>query len=302
MKRFGRFIACMLAALLCAMPHAGALTEQIAFSDDLGRELSIPMPRRVAVASGSLAECWLLAGGDICAVTQDARERGLPVPEDAIDLGSLKNPSLEVILSLGPELVLLSPTLNGHLQMAETLDRAGIPYACFDTESFPDYLKLMEIFTGLTGRRDLYKTHALDMIPVVERAIAGCAAEGASVLLLRSSSVKIKALNSDTMVGSMLREFGCENIADDHAGLLDELSLEAIVHADPDFIFITCMGDTAEAKAQIEAGFAANPLWDRLQAVQDGRCFYLEKELFHYKPNARWGESYEKLAELLAEN
>ena len=122
------------------------------------------------------------------------------------------------------------------------------------------------------------------------------------MLVLRSSTVKIKALNSDTMVGSMLARFGCENIADSDANLLTELSLEAIARENPDYIFITCMGDMEEAVAQMEASFGANPVWQKLDAVKNGRCHYLEKELFHYKPNGRWGESYETLAELLAQD
>lgn len=292
----------MLGALIPGILPGVALAENIRFTDALGREISIPGTRQAAIASGSLAECWLLAGGEVCAVTQDAQDRNLEIPGDAVDLGSLKNPSLEVILSIEPELVLLSPTLSGHLAMAETLDKAGLSYAFFDTESFADYIALMDIFTDLTGRKDLYEANALQLVPVIERTIANCRAEGTRILLLRSSSVKIKALNCETMVGSMLKEFGCTNIADSNSGLLSELSLEAIVLEDPDCIFITCMGDAEEAMAQIESTFAANPVWKKLRAVRNGRCFYLEKELFHYKPNARWGESYEKLAELLSED
>ena len=36
-------------------------------------------------------------------------------------------------------------------------------------------------------------------------------------------------------------------------------------------------------------------------AVKGGRCHYLPKELFQYKPNARWAEAYEYLIDLLYE-
>ena len=98
----------------------------------------------------------------------------------------------------------------------------------------------------------------------------------------------------------MLKEFGCTNISDDDGSLLTELSLEAIVQADPDYIFSSCMGDLAEGQAQLEASLTSNPIWDTLQAVENNRVFWLDKELFHQKPNARWGESYEILAELLS--
>lgn len=299
MNRLRRILSvCLIMAMLLATAYAAD------FTDALGRQVSVNNPQKVAVASASLAECWLLAGGSVYAVTNDAfGERDPGLGKDVIDLGGLKEPSLEIILASKPDFLILSSTLSGHLDMAETLDKAKISYACFDTESFEDYLSLLDIFTDITGRKDLYEKNGAALIPKIQNAIvAGKAAEDKKVLLLRSSSVKIKALNSDTMVGSMLSKFGCVNIADNDAGLLTDLSLEAIVRENPDYIFITCMGDADEAVAQMESSFASNPVWKKLKAVQNGRCFYLEKELFHYKPNGRWGESYEKLAEILSQD
>ena len=245
----------------------------------------------------------MLAGGEITAVTQDAfEEHALHLPADTVNLGSLKEPSMELILQLKPDLLILMPTLQKHLNMAETLDRTGISYAYFEMESFGDYLSVLKTFTDITGREDLYLQNGAALQPQIAAAVDACSCAGKKVLLLRTSSVKIKALDSATMVGSMLAEFGCENIADSNSVLLNELSLEAIVQANPDYIFIVCMGDEAEAVAQLESSYASNPVWQKLDAVKNGRCHYLPKELFHYKPNARWGESYEMLASLLEQN
>jgi len=51
------------------------------------------------------------------------------------------------------------------------------------------------------------------------------------------------------------------------------------------------MGNLAEGQAQLEASLTSNPIWDTLQAVQNNRVFWLDKELFHQKPNARWGKA-----------
>ena len=45
--------------------------------------------------------------------------------------------------------------------------------------------------------------------------------------------------------------------------------------------------------------FQSNPAWAGLTAVANDHYVVLPKELFHYKPNARWGESYAYLAEIL---
>lgn len=274
----------------------------ITFTDSMDRTVTVSDPKRVGICSGSLAECWLLAGGEITAVTRDAvTERNLELPENYIDLGSLKEPSTEAILAADLDFVILMSSLPNHVAMAETLEKTGTAYAYFDVENFSDYLELMKIFTDITGRSDLYEANAAALQPQIESIIENGKREDApTVLILRTSSSRVKVLDSSFMVGGMLKEFGCVNIADSDGSLLTELNLEAIVQADPDYIFVTCMGDLEEGQAQLEASLTSNPIWNTLQAVQNGRVFFLDKELFHNKPNARWGESYEILAELLS--
>lgn len=275
----------------------------ITFQDALGNRVTLSDPERIGIASGSLAECWLLAGGRICAVTRDAvTERKLELPEEYIDLGSLKEPSLEAILAADLDFVMLMASLPNHIAMGETLTKAGIPHAYFNVENFVDYLALMELFTSITAREDLYRANAASLQARIDAAIeSGKRQDAPKILILRTSSSKVKALDSSFMVGGMLQEFGCINIADSENGLLTDLSIEAIINEDPDYIFVTCMGDLEEGQAQLEASLTSNPVWNALQAVENDRVFYLEKELFHNKPNARWGESYEILAQLLAQ-
>ena len=98
----------------------------------------------------------------------------------------------------------------------------------------------------------------------------------------------------------MLAELGCINIADEDGSLLDDLSMEAVIAADPDFIFVTTQGKDAEAIQQnIVDTLLNNAAWNQLRAVKNGQYYILEKELYNLKPNARWGEAYQKLADIL---
>ena len=96
----------------------------------------------------------------------------------------------------------------------------------------------------------------------------------------------------------MLDELGAHNIADEAEVLLDGLSLEEILLQDPAHIFLTTMGSEQAAVSYIGELFSQDG-WKDLTAVKQEQYTFLEKELFHFKPNARWAEAYESLAKLL---
>ena len=100
----------------------------------------------------------------------------------------------------------------------------------------------------------------------------------------------------------MLADLGCVNIADSDQSLLENLSLEAIIAADPDYIFVVLqgVGQTVEqAQAILDENLLSNPAWESLRAVQEDHFYILEHALYNLKPNARWGTSYESLADIL---
>ena len=205
------------------------------------------------------------------------------------------------VLALDPDLVILSLDIAAQVGAAEVLEAAGVPCAAFRVDAWQDYARMMDVFTTLTGRRDLYDGLIPPMQSAIEEIIANAQAQEApSVLLLRAYSTGVKAKGADNLAGVMLRDLGCVNIADRQNSLLEELTLEAIVAGDPDFVLISVMGGDEEAAlAVVEDTLGQNPAWQGLRAVQAGHVYVLDRELFHYKPNARWAESYACLYELL---
>lgn len=295
MRRLTLFILVLLTVLGCARGEAGLV-------DDRGVSIEVRSPGRVVCLYGSYAEAWILAGGMPVGVTDDAiSERGLALNDDVQVIGTTKEPNLELITALEPDLVILSIDIAQQLSACEVLEQAGIPCAAFRVDAWQDYVRMMDVFTHLTGRRDLYESQ----IPALEKDISEIIAasgehEAPEVLLLRAFSTGVRAKGADNLAGVMLRDLGCINIADSDSSILEELSLEAIIAADPDFIFISVMGgDEAAALEAVESTLGANPAWQALTAVQAERVHVLPRELFHYKPNSRWGESYAYLAEIL---
>lgn len=284
--------------------EATAEASYYTFTDSLGKEVILShAPEKVVALMGSYAETWLLAGGELVGVTDDAySERGLELSEDTVSLGRFQEPDLEALLALEPDFVLLSADTEGHGKLEEALKSANIAAAYFRVDTFDDYLQMLKICTDITKRPDLYEQNGTSIQANIDQVLASIQGkEAPRVLYLRAYSTGVKAKGDDTLTGAMLKELGAVNIVNEEgASLLENLQLESILAADPDFILVTTMGsDSEKALEMVRTTLEDNPAWSSLTAVKEGRYLVLPKELFHYKPNARWGESYEMLAQIL---
>jgi iron complex transport system substrate-binding protein len=199
------------------------------------------------------------------------------------------------------DLIILSAHISSQVALYDMFSAAGIQAAYFSVDTFEDYLDMLKICTDITGRQDLYKEHGTDIEGQIRAVVGRCQnQEPPTVLLLRSNASKTAARGSDTMTGRMLLDLGCVNITDKSPSLLDDLSMEIIIREDPDYILVVPQGESeAKALAALKNGIQSNPAWTGLSAVKNERCAVLPKALFHLKPNNRWGESYEVLADIL---
>ena len=121
------------------------------------------------------------------------------------------------------------------------------------------------------------------------------------MLLIRTSACVIKAKGSEgTLLGEMLSDLGCINIADSDKSLLDTLSVESIIRNEPYHIFVVTMGDdTEKAMENLSRMMDENPTWKTLEAVKENRFHVMDKNLFNIKPNAKWADAYEELTKIL---
>ena len=299
------FLLCICLLAGCASSgQPGEAGGGFSFTDDLGRTVVVQDPRRVACLLGSFAQVWQLAGGEVAATADDAwDDLGLELSGDCINLGNTKELSLELLLSAEPDFVLASANTRQNVEWMETLDAAKIPTAYFDVADFADYLRLLELCTDITGRKDLYETHGLAVQDRIHAVLERAEGRGTApkVLCMRASASMVTVKNSqDNVLGEMLRSLGCRNIADSDASLLENLSLEKILAEDPDYIFIVQRGDDREGmEAYVQTIMKENPAWQELTAVKAGRLYFMDKNLYNLKPNHRWGEAYEKLEEIL---
>ncbi|MBO7304829.1 MAG: ABC transporter substrate-binding protein [Clostridia bacterium] len=279
------------------------------FTDALGREVLLPEnPKRTAALLGSFADAWMLAGGELCAASEDAwQDFALPL-DGVVNIGGAHSPSLELLVSANPDFVIASASTASNVAMRDSLESMGITVAYFDVDNFEDYLKMLQILTRITGRPDLYVKNGANLKKEIEEIkerykALSIPSEERKILLLRAASSFVKAKGSaGTVLGEMLQDIGCVNIADSESSVLESLSLEAIIRENPYRIFIVTMGDdTQKAKESVMRMISENPAWQSLDAVKENRIYFMDKTLFNLKPNDRWSEAYEILYKTLTE-
>ena len=278
-----------------------------AFTDSTGKEFALSeKPQRVAVLFSSFAELWQLAGGEVAVTVGESVERGF-VDEGTplVDDGAGKKIDLERLLIEEPDFVICSADIAAQAETAETLNGLDIPAAQFIVESFSDYLEVLQTFTLITGDTEAYETYGEAQKAEIDEILQENQFAGVDILFIRagSSARSVKAKTSeDHFAAEMLKELGTRNIADDSliadAVVSDTLSIEYILEENPDYIFFTAMGDEATSQSFVSE-MLKEDAWSGLTAVENGNFSYLPKELFHFKPNGRWAEAYEMLADLL---
>ena len=297
MKRF--LILALVISLTVLIPNTAAFA--VDFTDASGRTVSIDNPQRVVALYGSYGDVWRIAGSTLAGTTSD-----LPAGDDGAQvLGSHTEPNMELLFTLNPDFVILSADAAEHQEIAQMLDQANVPYALFSHQDYRGYMEMVKLFTEITGREDLYQAQ-VDQVELPIQAMVNEAAEfegkdHPTALLLRAYSTNVRAKGSEgTVAGCILKDMGFDNIADGDSPLSENLSMEAILLADPDYIFVTTMGSSTEAALESLASLLTNnPAWATLTAVRNDHFYVLDKELFHQHPNARWAESYAIIRDIL---
>ena len=304
MRMLMKAAAMMLCLMIWAAPSCA---QAVTFTDALGQEITVDHPQRVVTLMGSFAEIWLLAGGGDTLVgtavdTTDHRDLG--IPEHVVSVGTYQNPNMEQILSLNPDLVILSSDTvrtGSHVALKDSLAAAGIPAAYFKVTHFEDYLDMLRICTQITDDAQAYEKNGAAVQAQIDQILSESAMQdGPCVLLMITYSGGIRPQGADTMTGRMLAQLGWRNILNDYPSLLKDFSIEKVIEIDPDYILVIPMGNDEEAlKRNLEKSVESNPAWNGLSAVINDRYLLLPGEKFVYKPNARWAESYAYLSGLL---
>lgn len=196
------------------------------------------------------------------------------------------NPNIEAVAGYDPDLVVLSSFGDS---LVPQLDALSIPafVTADDPADLDDVYQQILDLGELTGRTD----EAPALVERMTSEIAKTTAEAPERETPLTYYIEIDdtywTYTPNSIIGSLFRQAGLENIAEDESTAATQLSAEAIIDANPDVIFLinTDFGVTAETVAQ-------RPGWAGIAAVRAGNIVELDPDMA-----SRWGP---RLPDLLA--
>lgn len=289
--------------------------DSVTFTDASGKD-SVTIqknPQKVVNLYASFTTLWYEAGGEVAgliggdsSVALYEEYIGRDITADAgvttvATSSSGKKWDTETIVALQPDLIICSTAMSGYKTIEAPAEAAGIPVIAMRYNDFSDYLMWFKVFANLTGHTELWEEVALKSLDEVVDVLLACPTENTPrVFSMFSSADNLQANTSGTVVGGMIDAMHAKNIVDEWEGASEgerlDINLETVFAADPDIILVQCHAGKEDAEALVASLYGDNPVWQSLTAVQNGKVFYLEKSLFHNKPNSRFAEAYKVLA------
>jgi iron complex transport system substrate-binding protein len=223
---------------------------------------------RVVSLNPSLSSILVALGAAGCLVgVDDYSARELPELAGLPRVGGLRDPSLEAIVALDPELVVLVPS-EEQRELREGLARLEVPQKSFDPRRFDEVLAAIEEL----GRAVGHEAEAAARVATIRAARARIAAEQAGRPPVRGVLVithePLYLAGDGSFVDDMLKTVGVENLARALGGPWPRASLEWLVAQRPELIL----------DADADAALAPAAFWSRwpsLPAVAAGRVVAL---------------------------
>lgn len=297
-----RIISALLALMLIAavgVPLAAAqeASEPRTIVDFARRQITLEAPpQRVVGMSASISEMLFAIGVSPVGVTS-----GMDYPPEAAalpDIGTGYQPNLEALAALEPDLIIGNAQLNMNILDKLEAIAPTIMIMTMTASDVPQNVRLLGQATWHDTEAE-YLARAYDGYLALADKI-GASHEGPSIVFIVGTLDVPNYGKSATYFGDMAKRLGAVNIADSEADAgpfpgYAQLSIEAIVDADPDFVFTVTRG----SPTPMPETMASDPLWSSLSAFQNARVIELDNRLFVESPGPRFIEAMAQLFDIL---
>lgn len=244
MKKFLLFIIFLISAINI---YSIKIENNMAV-DSFGNSVPLKEYNKIIAADPSAVEIFYLIGGEdkISAVAKTKINKIYPEEKTKLleSVGSITRPSIEKIISLNPDLVILNPM--GAVKTAELLKKYNIPYFIDRSVTFDEIFlktKIYGIFTGQEKNAEKLIEDKKNKLLKIKNEIKDKNLKG---VILYSSSPLI-SFSKETIPSEIMEILKIKNIADSFPhGKKGIISPDVMLTENPDIIIGTMKIHSAE--------------------------------------------------------
>ena len=290
---FPGFLPVLLLASAIGRPASAADRFPLALKDDRGVTVRLAAPpRRVVSLAPSLTEIVFLIGRgrSLVGVT-----RFCNVPAAASRLpkiGGVSDPDVERIVALSPDLVLCTTDGNPR-DKVRALEEMGIPCFAVAPQDLEAVFTAIDRLGNLLGAADRGRVEADALRRRAQLARSSSDDAEKPAVLFVVSIAPIIAAGGGTFMDELVRLAGGRNAAARFSGRYPRVSVEGLVAARPDVIFVAGMSSVERFPPEVTR-------WKEVPAFRNGAVITLEGDLVT-RPGPRLVTALEQVSAALAD-
>lgn len=269
------FKTTLASALLMVSAFASAVTVK----DAKGEFTLDKTPSRVVVLEYSFVDALAQVGVSPVGVADDNKvDRILPQVREKIaawqSVGTRSQPSLEVIASLKPDLIIADP--SRHTAVFEELKKIA-PTVMFDSrhESYQENLETAQKIGDLVGKSSEMKAKINEHNDYIANIAKNLGVQGKKASFGTSREDKFNIQNDNGYVGSFLTTLGFAPTKLNSDQAFVEINLEQLVMEKPEYLFIAHYRDESIARK-----WEAEPLWKAIPAVKANHVYSVDSDMW----------------------
>ena len=269
------FKTTLASALLMASAFASAVT----IKDAKGEFTLDKTPSRVVALEYSFVDALAQVGVSPVGVADDNKiDRILPQVREKIaawqSVGTRSQPSLEVIASLKPDLIIADP--SRHTAVFEELKKIA-PTVMFDSrhESYQENLETAQKIGDLVGKSSEMKAKINEHSDYIANIAKNLGVQGKKASFGTSREDKFNIQNDNGYVGSFLTTLGFAPTKLNSDQAFVEINLEQLVMEKPEYLFIAHYRDESIARK-----WEAEPLWKAIPAVKANHVYSVDADMW----------------------
>ena len=225
------------------------------------------IPRRVVCFAPNYVEILIELGLKDRIVGVTTSSDYLEDVKDVDKVGFYMQPNIEKIVSLKPDLVLVS-SFVGQKSVVEKLTSLGISVAVFETQGIEEIFKTVERIGELFGVQERSQKLLFRMQEVIEETKSKTKQVSKPRVYVEVGYDPIFTCGRGSFIHDLVEIAGGENIAGDIHAPFPRVSSEFILGRDPEVIILPYMGRSFSKEA-----LRKRSGWAGISAVRSGRVY-----------------------------